>query len=99
GGIGMNKKTIVLDTSAINRALTRIAHEIVERNKGGEDLVLIGIKSRGVPLAKRLQSKILKIEEIEVPYGELDITLYRDDLREVADDPKLIAAKVDVDIK
>lgn len=95
----MNKKTIVLDTSAINRALTRIAHEIVERNKGGEDLVLIGIKSRGVPLAKRLQSKILKIEEIEVPYGELDITLYRDDLQEVADDPKLIAAKVDVDIK
>src|SRR5690625_6379001 len=71
----MDKKTIVLDESAVNRALTRIAHEIVERNKGGEDLVLIGIKTRGLPLAKRLQEKIYQIEHIEVPFGELDITL------------------------
>lgn len=53
----MDKKKTVLDQSAINRALTRIAHEIVERNKGGEDLVLVGIKTRGVPLTKRLQEK------------------------------------------
>lgn len=95
----MNKKTIVLDESAINRALTRIAHEIVERNKGGEDLVLIGIKTRGVPLAKRLQEKIKKIEHIMVPIGELDITLYRDDLEQVNADPKLIATNIHSDIK
>src|SRR5699024_2781642 len=81
----MNKKTVLLDQSAMNRALTRIAHEIIERNKGGEDLVLVGIKTRGVPLAKRLQQKIQQIEDIIVPIGELDITLYRDDLEKETD--------------
>src|SRR5699024_2908283 len=95
----MDKKTIVLDESAVNRALTRIAHEIVERNKGGEDLVLIGIKTRGLPLAKRLQEKIYQIEHIEVPFGELDITLYRDDLEEVTAEPTLNKADVSVVIK
>lgn len=95
----MKKKTIVLDQSAINRALTRIAHEILEKNKGGEDLVLVGIKTRGVPLAKRLQAKIKQIEEITVPIGELDITLYRDDLQKKSTDPELIATNIDVDIK
>lgn len=95
----MNKKRIVLDESAINRALTRIAHEIVERNKGGEDLVLIGIKTRGIPLAKRLQEKIKRIEDITVPIGELDITLYRDDLVQVNADPELIATNIKSEIK
>jgi len=95
----MDKKTIVLDESAINRALTRIAHEIVERNKGGEDLVLIGIKTRGLPLAKRLQEKIYQIEHIEVPFGELDITLYRDDLEEVTAEPTLNKADISAVIK
>ncbi|MDL4839993.1 bifunctional pyr operon transcriptional regulator/uracil phosphoribosyltransferase PyrR [Aquibacillus rhizosphaerae] len=76
----MNKKATVLDSSAIKRALTRIAHEILEKNKGVEGLTLVGIKTRGIPLAKRLRDKILEIEGVEVPLGELDITLYRDDL-------------------
>jgi len=71
----------------------------LERNKGGENLVLVGIKTRGVPLAKRLQAKIKQIEEITVPIGELDITLYRDDLQKKSTDPELIATNIDVDIK
>lgn len=99
GGWGVKKKTIVLDQSAMNRALTRIAHEIVERNKGGDDLILVGIKTRGVPLAKRLQEKIKRIEEVTVPIGELDITLYRDDLQKKSPEPELIATNIEVEIK
>src|SRR5690625_5536019 len=83
----------------MNRALTRIAHEILEHNKGGENLVLVGIKTRGVPIAKRLQEKIAQIEQITVPIGELDITLYRDDLQEKSTAPTLIATNIDVDIQ
>ncbi len=78
----MIKKKTVLDEAAIMRGLTRIAHEIVERNKGGENLVLIGIKTRGFPLAKRLQERINQIENTLVPTSEIDITYYRDDLKE-----------------
>lgn len=80
----MNKKANVLDASAMRRALTRIAHEILERNKGGVDgLMLVGIKTRGVPIARRLQERIKDIEGVTVPIGEIDITLYRDDLSHV----------------
>lgn len=95
----MEKKKVVLDQSAINRALTRIAHEIVERNKGGEDLVLVGIKTRGVPLTERLQQKIKQIENFEVPFGEIDITLYRDDLQTDLKDAELIATNITTEIK
>jgi|SRR5690625_511887 len=95
----MDKKKTVLDQSAINRALTRIAHEILERNKGGDDLVLVGIKTRGVPLTKRLQEKIKQIEGVDVPYGKLDITLYRDDLQTELKGPELIATDIATDIK
>jgi pyrimidine operon attenuation protein/uracil phosphoribosyltransferase len=71
----------VLDSQAISRALTRIAHEILERNKGGHDLVLLGIPSRGVPLAQRVAAKLSEVEGVEVPVGSLDVTMYRDDLR------------------
>lgn len=94
----VNKKTTLLDEAAMNRALTRISHEILERNKGGEHIVLVGIKTRGIPLAKRLQEKIKQIESITVPYGELDITMYRDDLKKKTDDAKVISAKIDVDL-
>ena len=96
----MNKKTEILDEQAINRALTRIAHEILEKNKGGKDLVIVGIKTRGVPLAKRIQEKILKIEELIVPIGELDITLYRDDLEKVVEsnEPEVKGTDITVDI-
>ncbi|MGG3955994.1 bifunctional pyr operon transcriptional regulator/uracil phosphoribosyltransferase PyrR [Bhargavaea massiliensis] len=74
------QKAIVLDEQAIRRALTRIAHEIIERNKGIDGCVLIGIKTRGIYLAKRLAERIEQIEGTSIPVGELDITLYRDDL-------------------
>src|SRR5690625_4019380 len=95
----INKKTILMDQPAMERALTRIAHEIVERNKGGENLVLVGIKTRGAPLSKRLQLKIKEIENVTVPVGELDITLYRDDLKKVTADPQLNDTKIDMDVK
>ncbi len=71
----------VLDADDVQRALTRIAHEILERNKGGADLVLLGIPTRGVPLARRLADRIAAVEGGTVPVGALDITMYRDDLR------------------
>jgi len=71
--------TKVMDEGEIRRALTRIAHEIVERNKGAQDLVVIGVQSRGVPMAKRLAGLISEIEGIEVPVGSLNVALYRDD--------------------
>ncbi|MBM7586764.1 pyrimidine operon attenuation protein/uracil phosphoribosyltransferase [Bacillus pakistanensis] len=76
----MVQKAIVLDQASIRRALTRIAHEIIERNKGIENCVLVGIKTRGIYLAKRLAEKIEQIEGESIPVGEIDITLYRDDL-------------------
>jgi pyrimidine operon attenuation protein / uracil phosphoribosyltransferase len=72
----------VLDARDISRALTRISHEILERNKGPEGLVLLGIPTRGVHLARRVAERIAKVEGVEVPLGTLDITMYRDDLRQ-----------------
>ncbi len=71
----------VLDADDVHRALTRIAHEVLERNKGSADLVLLGIPTRGVPLARRLAERIAAVEGAPVPVGALDITMYRDDLR------------------
>jgi pyrimidine operon attenuation protein / uracil phosphoribosyltransferase len=71
----------VLEAGEISRAMTRIAHEVLERNKGAEDLVLLGIPTRGVPLAQRLGSRLAQIEGRTVPVGSLDVTMYRDDLR------------------
>ena len=76
----MTEKANILDEQAIGRALTRIAHEIIERNKGIDDCILVGIKTRGAYLAKRLSEKIEQIEGKKIRSGELDITLYRDDL-------------------
>ena len=76
-----NSVRVVLESSGISRALTRIAHEILENNKGSKDLVLLGIPSRGVPLAKRIAQKISEFEKVAIPVGSLDITMYRDDLR------------------
>jgi pyrimidine operon attenuation protein/uracil phosphoribosyltransferase len=71
----------VLDSADVARALTRIAHEIVERNHGAEHVVLLGIPTRGVALARRIGAKVAEIEQLPVPIGALDITMYRDDLR------------------
>ncbi len=72
---------VVLDERDVARALTRISHEILERNRGAADLVLLGIPTRGVPLAARLADRIVQVEGTAVPYGSLDATMYRDDLR------------------
>jgi len=71
----------VLEAADISRALTRVAHEILERNKGAAGLVLLGIPSRGVPLAHRLAARVTDVEGTDVPVGSLDVTMYRDDLR------------------
>ncbi len=71
----------VLDARDISRALTRISHEILERNRGASDLVLLGIPSRGVPLAERIAERMASVEGVHVPVGSLDVTMYRDDLR------------------
>ncbi|GIW49628.1 MAG: bifunctional protein PyrR [Anoxybacillus sp.] len=90
------QKAIVLDEQAIRRALTRIAHEIIERNKGIDGCVLIGIKTRGIYLAKRLAERIEQIEGTSIPVGELDITLYRDDLTVKTDDREPLVKGTDV---
>lgn len=73
-------KSKILDEDGIRRAITRIAHEIVEKNKGTDGVVLVGIRRRGVPLAERIQRRIEEFEGVKLPLGILDITLYRDDL-------------------
>ena len=76
----LREKTQVLDEAALDRALTRIAHEILERNGGAKDLAFVGLRTRGVTLAQRLAVKLATIDGTTVPVGTLDITLYRDDL-------------------
>lgn len=95
------QKAVVLDEQAIRRALTRIAHEIIERNKGIEDIVIVGIRTRGIYLAKRIAEKIEQIEGAKIPVGELDITLYRDDLSIKSEDqePIVKGSDIPVDIK
>jgi pyrimidine operon attenuation protein/uracil phosphoribosyltransferase len=77
----MEQKKVVMDAEGIDRSLTRIAYEILEKNKGTDELCLVGIRTGGVYLAERLRNKIGRIEGIDLPLGILDITLYRDDLR------------------
>ena len=91
-------KTVLMDSEGIRRALTRISHEIVEKNKGVENIVLVGIRTRGVPIAERLAANIEKIEEQKPPVGVLDITLYRDDLSTLAYQPIVRPTELPVDI-
>src|ERR687886_1743883 len=74
----------LLSADDIRRAVARLAHEVVERNQGVDDLVLVGLRTRGVPLARRVQQRIPEFEGVDVPLGELDITLYRDDVHQRA---------------
>ena len=96
----MNQKAIVLDEQAIGRALTRIAHQIIEKNKGIENCVLVGIRTRGIYIAERLASKIAEIEGKPISVGELDITLYRDDLTKKTDnqEPLVKGSNIPVEI-
>ena len=87
-------KAQIMDSASVERTLVRISHQIIEKNHGVQGLRLIGIRTRGVPLAKRIAENIRAIEGVEVPVGELDITLYRDDLSTVADAPVVSSTKV-----
>lgn len=91
-------KATIMDGQAIARAITRISHEILERNKGADSLVLIGIQRRGVPLSWRIKDKIKEIEGSDVKIGELDITFYRDDLSLLNAHPVLNGTKIDFPI-
>lgn len=75
----MREEIEIMDAATMNRSITRITHEILERQGGTEDLVLVGIRTRGIYLAERIAARIKQFEDVEVPVGELDITLYRDD--------------------
>ncbi|HOV78479.1 MAG TPA: bifunctional pyr operon transcriptional regulator/uracil phosphoribosyltransferase PyrR [Bacillota bacterium] len=88
------EKAQILDREGIRRSLTRIAHEIIEHNRGVSDLVLVGIRRRGVPLAERLARLIKEIEGRTVPVGTLDITLYRDDLSTLAYQPLVRSTEI-----
>lgn len=95
----MDLKAEILDEKGINRTLTRIAHEIIERNKGVENIVLIGIKTRGVPLAHRISMIIEEIENIRIPVGLVDITYYRDDLSEIKESITVSSENSGVNVK
>lgn len=90
--------TKVMDKENVRRAILRIAHEILEKNKGTVDLCLVGIRTRGVVLAERIKACIQQIENQEMPAGILDITLYRDDLTLISTQPVLHETKIDFDI-
>lgn len=91
----MNVKSKIMDKAAIERALKRMAHEIIEQNKGLENLYLIGIRTRGVPIARRLALYLNEIEKRVVPVGILDITLYRDDLTTISHQPVIKSTQID----
>ncbi len=93
----MSKKT-VMSAEDIRRALVRIAHEIVERNRGARDLVFVGLRTRGAPLARRLADIIQSFENVSVPVGSLDISLYRDDLSSLDLKPTVHRTEIPVDI-
>lgn len=91
-------KATIMDEAALSRALTRIAHEILEHNRGADNVALIGIRRRGVPLAERIAKKMEEIEGKAPAVGEVDITFYRDDLTERSEQPVLNATRVDFNL-
>lgn len=89
----------VVDQVTMKRALTRITYEIIERNQSIEEIVLVGIKTRGIYIAARIAERLKQLENIEVPVGELDITLYRDDKKEIAQEPELHSSDIPVSLE
>lgn len=94
----MEYKAEVMDSISLSRSLKRISHEIIEKNKGTDNLVLVGIKRRGVPLANIIKKNIKDIEGVDVPVCTLDITFYRDDLTKLNDEPKISSINLEEDI-
>jgi len=94
----MKIKTKVVDSEGLDRILTRIAHEILEKNKGSRDLVLMGMRTRGEFLARRIQNKLKTIDGADLPLGVLDVTLYRDDFRTRIKQPEVSVSDITFDI-
>ena len=94
----MKQKAQIMDGAALSRALMRISHEITEKNRGVDNVVLLGILRRGEPIARRIRDNILKIEDTEVPCGSLDIIFYRDDLTLLADNPRVGQTRLPFDV-
>ena len=92
------EKARLLDEAAMDRAITRLSHEILEKNNGAENVVLIGIRRRGYPLALRIAGKIKAIEGVSVPVGAMDITFYRDDLSKKNDQPVVSETEIPFDV-
>ena len=95
----MKVKSLIMNEIAIERTLKRMAYEIIEFNKGLGNVQLIGIRSRGVPMATRIASYLKEIEGVDVPVGILDISLYRDDLSLIAEQPVMKGSEIDFDVK
>ena len=95
----MRTKAQLMDEAAMNRALMRISHEIAEKNKGVENVVLVGIRRRGEPIARQIRGNIEKIEGVCVPCGSLDIGYYRDDLRPLSDAPQVRRTELPFDVE
>ncbi len=95
----LKEKAKILDSDSINRTLERIAHEVLEKNKSIDEIAIIGIKNRGAYLAQRLAEKIEDIVKVRPPVGALDITLYRDDLTQVSEQPVVRATEINFDIE
>ena len=94
----MRLKSVVMDDKTMKRTLVRMSHEIIEHYHGVEDVVLIGIRRRGVPLAKTISHIIEQVEEVKLPVGELDITYYRDDLQLAENAPRISSTEVPFDV-
>jgi pyrimidine operon attenuation protein/uracil phosphoribosyltransferase len=94
----MNESSKIVDQQGLDRILTRIAHEILEKNRGSQNLVLIGMRTRGEFLAKRIREKIKLIDNVELPLGVLDVTLYRDDFRTRMKQPEVSVSDITFDI-
>ncbi|MGH4120052.1 bifunctional pyr operon transcriptional regulator/uracil phosphoribosyltransferase PyrR [Clostridium sp.] len=95
----MELKSVLLDKKAIERTLTRVAHEIIEKNKGVENIIFVGIKRRGEPIAQRISILIEQFEGIKLPVGSVDITLYRDDLTSSNQQPVLNSSNLGIDVR
>ena len=95
----MEQSKVIYDKEAIERSLVRIAHQIIEHNSEASEICLVGIQRRGVPLAREIAESIIKFSDLKVDVGALDITLYRDDLTEIADQPNVNSTDIPFDIK
>ncbi len=94
----MRVKSLLMDEAAVLRSITRITHEIIEKNGGTEQMVLLGIRRRGVSLARMIQARAISLEEHDIPLGSIDVTLYRDDLTELTDLPEARESELPCDL-